>query len=62
MTQRFKDHQSGKTKSTKAFRPLKIIHIEKFVSFEEARQRELYLKTGFGREEKANIVRHSGIV
>ena len=60
--QRLKDHESGKTKSTKAYRPLKIIHTETYASFEEARKRELYLKTGFGREEKKNIVRYSGIV
>jgi len=59
--QRYLDHQAGKTKSTKAYRPLKIIHTELHKTFEEARKRELYLKSGFGREEKTNII-YSGIV
>ena len=62
IVQRLKDHQSGKTKSTKGYRPLKIIHTEKYSSREEAYKRELYLKSGFGREEKTNIIKHSRIV
>ena len=60
--QRFKDHQSGKTKSTKGYRPLKVIHTEKHSSREEAYKRELYLKSGIGREERYQIIKHSGIV
>ena len=62
LEQRYKDHMSGKTKSTKAYRPLKIVHIEKYNSKEEAYQRELFLKTGIGREEKNKIIKNSGIV
>ena len=60
--QRIRDHNQGKTKSTKGNRPLKIIHREVYSSYEEARARELYLKSGFGREEKAYIIKHSEIV
>ena len=60
--QRIKDHNFGKTKSTKCFRPLKIIYTEFFKTQEEVYIRELYLKSGFGREEKNNIIKYSGIV
>lgn len=61
--QRFKDHCAGKTRSTKGYRPLQLIHTEEYESREKAYERELYLKSGFGREERYNIIKqHSGIV
>ncbi len=59
LEQRFKDHSSGKTKSTKAYRPLKIVHTEEFVTREQAYKRELHLKSGFGREERYNLIKLS---
>ena len=46
---RLKEHNSGKTKSTKAFIPWKIIHTEEYPSREAAREREKYLKSAAGR-------------
>ena len=62
LKQRFKEHTLGKTQSTKGFRPLRIIYSEEYISREEAVNREKYLKSGFGREEKKNIMQNSGIV
>ena len=47
---RIQEHESGKTKSTKGFRPWKLIFTENFPSFSEARKREKYLKSGSGKE------------
>ena len=47
---RLKEHNSGKTKSTKRFIPWDIIHTEKFTTAREARLREKQLKSGWGRE------------
>ena len=47
---RLKEHNSGKTKSTKGFTPWKLIYFEEFASREEAVFREKYFKTGSGRE------------
>ncbi len=44
------EHNSGKTKSTKAFRPWKLVYSEKYSEIQEARNRELFLKSGEGRE------------
>lgn len=50
LERRLEEHNRGKTKSTKGFRPWELIHKEEFVTFEEAREREKYYKTGIGRE------------
>lgn len=50
LNKRLKEHNSGKTKSTKGFLPWEIIYTEKFSSKEEALKREKYLKSGIGRE------------
>jgi len=41
---RLKEHQDGKTKSTKYNRPLKLIFVNEYCSIVEARQQELKLK------------------
>jgi len=58
LKQRFKDHQSGKVKSTKGHRPLKLVYNEEYSNKNESRQRELFLKTGSGREEKNEILKN----
>lgn len=47
---RLKEHNSGKTKSTKGYRPWILVYTEAFGTEEAAHQRELYLKSGIGRE------------
>lgn len=47
---RLKEHNSGMSKSTKGRRPFKLIYKESLENRIEARKREKYLKSGFGRE------------
>lgn len=47
---RIKEHNSGKTKSTKAFIPWRLIYKEEYYTLEEAREREKFFKSGIGRE------------
>ena len=47
---RIYEHNAKQNKSTKAFVPWKVIHIEEFKTRQEARSREKYLKSGIGRE------------
>ena len=42
-------HNAGKTKSTKPFRPWKLIYFEEFSTREEAMAQERYFKTAAGR-------------
>ena len=44
------EHNSGKTKSTKGYKPWRLVYFEEFDTREEAVLREKYLKTGSGRE------------
>ena len=44
------EHNTGKTKSTKGFKPWKLVYLEIFDSRSEAVLREKYFKTGSGRE------------
>ncbi|MGO3181492.1 MAG: GIY-YIG nuclease family protein [Aequorivita sp.] len=46
---RLKEHNSGKTQSTKPFIPWLIIHTEHYLTRSEAREREKYLKSAAGR-------------
>ncbi len=46
---RLKEHNLGKTKSDKAFRPWKMVYFEKFETRDEAIKREKYFKTAAGR-------------
>jgi putative endonuclease len=45
------EHNSGKTKSTKAFIPWEVIFTEVVSSRQDARIREKYWKSGAGREK-----------
>jgi putative endonuclease len=47
---RVKQHNSGKTKSTKGFLPWILVYHEEFSTRIEARLREKYLKSGSGRD------------
>ena len=44
-------HNSGATKSTKPYRPLKLIYSEAFSTKREALQREIFLKKNFKARE-----------
>jgi len=50
LRKRISEHNIGKVASTKAPRPWKIIYYEAFVSKNNARREELFLKMGKGRE------------
>jgi len=56
-----KQHNSGKVTSTKAFIPWLVCLVERFETFKNARERELYFKTGSGRRYlqtiKENFIR-----
>lgn len=47
---RLNEHNSQKTKSTKAYVPWELFYFEKFGARKEAREREKYLKSGSGKE------------
>ncbi len=50
-------HNAGRTKSTKPFRPWKLIYSESFVDKGEAYKRKWYLKHPRGYLEKLKIIK-----
>jgi putative endonuclease len=53
---RLKEHNAGKTRSTKGFVPWKLIYKEGVSTRLEARKREIYLKSGIGKEFLKSLV------
>ena len=50
LTERLKQHNSGKTKSTKPYKPWNILYYEVYISKDKALAREKFLKSGQGRD------------
>ena len=50
LEKRLNQHNTGKTKSTRAFKPWKVLFFEQYETKVEALQREKYLKSGIVRE------------
>jgi len=50
LSRRFCQHQKGKEKTTRAYRPFTILYTERYRTRQEARTREKYLKSGIGKE------------
>ena len=51
LEQRLREHSSGNVESTRSRRPLKLIYYEVFINEEDAKAREIFLKSGFGKSQ-----------
>jgi len=51
LERRLKEHNSGKSRFTKAYIPWKIVFSEKLMNREAARKREKYFKSAAGRKK-----------
>jgi len=60
LERRIKEHNNGKTPSTRNRRPLKLIYEEYFDTLSEARNREKFLKSRQGRKELKTIFKNIG--
>ena len=56
LQERIKEHNDGKTKSTKGYRPWRLVYTEEFDNLTDALKREKFLKTGIGREFLKHII------
>ena len=50
LDRRLAEHNNGENKSTKAYRPFKLIYQEESADRLTARKREKYFKSGIGKE------------
>ena len=54
LRKRLKQHNDGKSNFTKKYKPYEIIYYEACVNEQDARSRELYLKSGMGKRYLKN--------
>lgn len=54
---RINQHNRGQNKTTRPYRPFEIILIEQYSSRAEARKREVYLKSGAGKEFLKSLIK-----
>ncbi len=52
-------HAKGEVVATKFRRPLKLIHYEYFINEEDAKAREEFLKSGFGRKQMKKALKRT---
>jgi len=50
LKRRIHQHQTGREKTTRPYRPFEVLKVETFPDRIQARQREKYLKSGIGKE------------
>ncbi|MEP5611865.1 MAG: GIY-YIG nuclease family protein [Cyclobacteriaceae bacterium] len=50
LERRLTEHNGGKNKTTRPYRPFVLIHSEMFKTRIDARKREKYLKSGIGKD------------
>ncbi|EKD58127.1 MAG: hypothetical protein ACD_57C00022G0006 [uncultured bacterium] len=49
LKKRYYEHNSGEVRSTKVYKPLKLIFYEAYLAKSDAKRREVYLKSNKGR-------------
>jgi len=57
LRKRFKEHNVGKSMSTKAHAPFELIFYEAYRNLKDAKRRELYLKTTKGKTTLRSMLR-----
>lgn len=58
LKRRFKEHQEGKIPSSRTRRPFKLIYYEACLNDHDARMREKYLKTAWGKRYIKNRLKN----
>ena len=53
---RLKEHNAGRVKSSRPYRPYNIVHTESFTTLSEARQKEKFYKSTTGRRRLKRIL------
>ncbi|MDP1722427.1 MAG: GIY-YIG nuclease family protein [Candidatus Gottesmanbacteria bacterium] len=59
LKQRLIEHAKGRVAATKFRIPLRLIHYEYFIDRSDAKAREKFLKSGFGRQQFYQILKRT---
>jgi putative endonuclease len=62
LERRLVEHNSGKSKYTKSTAPFELLYTEEYPTRIEAYSREMFFKTGKGREILKNLLNIAGVV
>ena len=62
LKQRMIEHNKGKTRSNKAYKPFNLVYFEDYKTRLEAVKREKYFKSGSGRELLKKILKNAPVV
>jgi len=57
LKKRLFQHAKNKVSSTKLRTPFKLIHYEYFIDIKDAKMREIFLKSGYGRKQLDQILK-----
>lgn len=57
---RVKEHNEGSNRWSSSNKPLKLIYYESYICEQDAKQREKFYKSGFGKKIKSIIVQELG--
>lgn len=56
---RMEEHNCGRVKSTKPYKPWKLLYYESFINETDARREELFLKSGKGKDRIKYILENT---
>lgn len=56
---RLAEHASGRVTATKLRTPLKLVHYEYFLNKADAKAREEFLKSGYGRKQMKDFLKNT---
>lgn len=59
LVNRLSQHAHGLVRSTKNRRPVLLVHYEYFIGMQDAKSREEYLKSGPGRNQLKQFLKHT---
>lgn len=59
LKKRLAEHANGKVDATKNRIPIKLIHYEYFINEKDAKAREKFLKSGYGRKQFKKILKNT---
>ncbi|MDP3724081.1 MAG: GIY-YIG nuclease family protein [bacterium] len=59
---RLSRHARGEVRSTMNRRPLRLIHYEYFITEDDAKAREVFLKSGFGRNNLKKALKRTLLI
>jgi putative endonuclease len=57
LKRRVQRHRYGEVEATRHRRPLKLVYYEGFLNIKDAKAREKYLKSGYGRDQLREILK-----